>query len=445
MINVLERGVIPDGVTCNTIALQRVLDECQEKGGGTLYFPPGRYLTGGLTLCSHLTLQFEGGAVLLGSTDPDDYTLYDPPPVRFPEGYEGVRALLYAHGCRCLRLQGAGTIDGQGASFRALHGMRGGRPRNIWFADCEDIAVEGLFLRNSAFWMQHYLRCSRLRLQGLDVYNHGGSNSDGCDIDCCRDVVVSNCRIDSHDDALCLKSGNRWPTENVVITNCITRTHCNHFKTGTESNGGFRNITISNLQMVPSSVRESSAGTQGADWRGACGIALGCVDGGMLENISITNVQMDQVRVPFFIKLGDRGKPIPGSDASLPVRHAGNIRLAHLVARQAGPTGGYLMGLPDAPVRGVTIADCELEFEGGGSDADAEAPVPLRRDAYPSCDAFGRLPAFGLYLRDAEDVTLHNIQFRLLAADARPALHWQRVRRLSLHQVEQNHQEEAPC
>ena len=311
-------------------------------------------------------------------------------------------------------------------------------PRNIWFAECEDVTVEGLRLRHSGFWMQHYLKCARLRLRGLDVYNHGSCNNDGCDIDCCRDVTVSDCSIDSHDDALCLKSGNDRPTENVVITNCITRTHCNHFKTGTESNGGFRNITVSNLQMVPSTVLESDPNTGGADWRGACGIALGCVDGGMLENISISHVQMDQVRVPFFLKFGDRGRPIPGTNTHQPVQYARGIRLSHITARQAGPAGGYIMGLPEEPVLGVCIEHCDLEFEGGGDDALADAAVPLKRECYPSCDAFGRLPAYAIFMRDAADVQLTNLTLHTLTPDARPSLRWQRVRTLRLRDVNED-------
>jgi polygalacturonase len=435
MITVTEHGAVPDGRTLNTEAIQKLIDKCGEAGGGTLIFPPGRYLTGGLVLRSNITLHLENGATLLGSTNLADYTLYNPSPVRFAEDQEGLRALLFAHKASNIRICGKGTIDGQGPLIKRPPGVRASMPRNIWFAECEDVSVENLHLRHSGFWMQHYLKCMRLRLHGLDVYNHGSCNNDGCDIDCCRDVTVSDCNIDSHDDALCLKSGNDRPTENVVIINCITRTHCNHFKTGTDSNGGFRNITVSNLQMVPSTVLESDPNTGGADWRGACGIALGCVDGGMLENISISHVQMDQVRVPFFIKLGNRGTPIHGTDIRRPVQFARGIRLAHITARRASATGGYIMGLPEAPVLDVRVENCDLEFEGGGDDALAESTVPLKRDVYPSCDAFGSLPSYAIFMRDAEDVHLSGLTLRTMSPDARPALRWQRVKKLTLEHI----------
>jgi len=436
MNNVLEHGVLADGVTLNTQALQALIDRCAETGGGTLLFPAGRYLTGGLRLRDNIHLHLEAGATLLGSTTLTDYHHYNPSPVPFYEGIRGVRALLFAHGARHIRLSGAGTIDGQGPELhKNSPGVRTEMPRNILFMECEDITVEGLRLRCSGFWMQHYLKCTKVRIRGLDVYNHGSCNNDGSDFDCCHDVVMSDCTIDSHDDAICLKSGNDRATENVVITNCITRTHCNHFKTGTESNGGFRNITVSNIQMVPSSVIETEKGTEGGDWRGACGIAIGCVDGGMIENISVSHVQMDQVRVPFFIKLGDRGRGVNGGKENIPVQYARGIRIANITARGASSTGGYIMGLPEQPVRGVRIENCDLEFEGGGDDALAESVVPTKRDSYPSCDAFGALPSYGLFLRDAEEVRLTNLTFRTIKPDARPSLRWQTVKGLELRDV----------
>lgn len=437
MINVTEYNVKPDAITLNTESLQQLIDKCAEAGGGTLVFPPGKYLTGSLVLRSNIHIHIEAGAEILGSTSLADYKLYDIPPVRFSEDQEGLRALFFAHQVNNITLSGSGTINGQGSLLEQPKGMRASLPRNIWFAESEDVKVEGLTLRCSGFWMQHYLKCIRLRLQNLKVYNHGSSNNDGCDIDCCQDVFVSNCNIDSHDDALCLKSGNDRPTENVVISNCITRTHCNHFKTGTESNGGFRNITVNNWQMVPSTVRKSDPHTGGADWRGACGIALGCVDGGMLENISINNVQMDQVRVPFFIKLGDRGIPIHGSEIHQPVQYAKGIRLTNISSKNASSTGGYIMGLPEAPVCAIRIENCDFEFEGGGDDKLAESTIPLNHDCYPSCDAFGALPSYGIFMRDVEDIQLLNLSFQTLQPESRPALRWQRVNGLQIHNIKE--------
>ncbi|MCX6972618.1 MAG: glycosyl hydrolase family 28 protein [Verrucomicrobia bacterium] len=426
-IDVTRHGVVPDGVTPNTAMLQKLIEACRRAGGGTLAFPPGRYLTGGLVLCSHLRLEIGPGATLVGSPKLEDYHHYNPSPEPFPEGYEGVRALLSAVDCEDIHIGGCGTIDGQGGSFDRYRSVRGGRPRNLFFARCRGLQVEGLHLRNSGFWMQHYLRCSGVRLTDLDVWNHEGCNGDGIDIDGCRDVIVRDCRVDSSDDAICLKTGCGTLTENVLISNCFTRTHCNHFKTGTESYGDFRNIQVDGLVMTPSARRESHEGTEGADWRGACGIALGCVDGGSMENISIRNVTMDQTQVPIIIRLGDRKKPLPGLVIPEAVGTARGILISGIHASGAGMRGGHIIGLPDSPIRDVLVEDSSFEYVGGGDEAMAQREVASQRDAYPSCDAFGDLPAYGFYLRDAARIRFSNVEFRTGLPDVRPALRWQDV------------------
>ncbi len=437
MVNVIEHGVMPDGQTLNTAAIQNLIDQCREAGGGTLFFPPGRYLTGGLVLCSNLTLYLENGATLLGSGDLSHYRHWTPAPVPFHEGTEGVRAILFALDCENIRITGQGTIDGQGALFECNRAVRAGRPRNIWFARCRDIAVDGIRLRNSGFWMQHYMKCVKVRLTNLDVWNHGGVNSDGIDIDCCRDVIINNCRIDSADDAICLKSGNDTPTENVLVTACLTRSHCNHFKTGTESNGGFKNIMVDGLIMTPSEQTESHRGTEGADWRGACGIAITSVDGGFLENIVIRNIQMDQVRVPFFIRLGDRGRVFSPGGVRQPVSYGRDISICNIQARGASSSTCHISGLPGTQLCNIAIENCDLQFAGGGDSALISREIPLNRSGYPSMEMFGSLPAYGIFARDVEALTLRNLRFRLESPDPRPALQWRDCRRVEISGIQE--------
>lgn len=435
---VTEHGVVPDRQTINTKALQTLIDRCSATGGGKLRFPAGYYLTGGLVLRSHITLELENGATLLGSPRLVDYHHYHPSPEAFPEGYEGVRALISAVDCENIQIAGPGTIDGQGGAFAACGSVRGGRPRNLFFARCQGVHIEGLHLRNSGFWMQHYLRCSDVRLIGLEVWNHEGSNNDGIDIDGCRDVLIKDCRIDSSDDAICLKTGCGTSTENVLVTNCFTRSHCNHIKTGTESNGDFRNIMIDGVVMTPSARCESHPGTEGADWRGACGIALGAVDGGCLENITVQNVSMDQVRVPFFIRLGDRGRPLAGTNVHQPVTYARNITIRQVSARHASNRASYIVGLPDAPVCDVTIASCRLESAGGGAPELVFREVPENRAGYPSMESFGELPASGIYARNVSGLRLRDLEFNTESADSRPALTWSNCSGVSIDGIVSN-------
>lgn len=432
-INAKEIGLTKSDARRNAELLQGAIDRLANDGGGILRFPAGRYLIGGLELRSNITLQIDGGGHLLGSPRLDDYRYWKIPPVRFSEDDEGLRALLYAHGCKNVTIEGNGTIDGQGPKFQAYKKVRAGRPRVIWFAECQRVLVRDVTLKNSAFWMQHYLKCSDLRLHRLNVWNHGSTNNDGCDIDCCRDVIVSDCRIDSYDDAICLKSGNDAPTQNVLISNCITATHCNHLKTGTESNGGFKNIVAENLLMIPSRSRNRHNGTEGADYRGACGIALGCVDGGNLENVTISNVRMEETRVPFFIRLGHRGTPIHGSNHRQPPGRANGIRLSNIHGTELGRNGGYIMGIPGCPVEDVSLDTCTFLYEAAPAGmGDPETLVPLSINAYPSCDAFGCLPAYGLFIRHAHRVALSNLRFTLQGHESRPALTWRNVEDISL-------------
>jgi len=414
---------MPDGITSNTKVLQQLID-CMRLSGGGLFFPPGRYLTGGLSLCSNLHLDIGAGAVLLGSPDLTDYSHLAPSPAAFPEGYEGVRALISAVDSENITISGEGAIDGQGALFEKYPEVRGGRPRNLWFARCNRVRIQGLHLRNSGFWMQHYINCTDLKLVGLDVWNHAGPNNDGLDIDSCRDVLIENCRIDSSDDAICLKTGNEAPTENVIVSNCFTRTHCNHFKIGSETRGHFKNILVDGLIMTPSYHLESHPTTVGADWRGACGIALSAVDGGGLENITVQNISMDHVRVPFFVHLGDRGRNADFTFHDGGPGIANRICLKNINARQASGQASYICGLYDAPVCEVLIEDCTIEIEDAVSEGPTLFEIPEIRGARPSMETFGRLPAGCLFIRHVDGLSIRDLTIRQPKSDLRPHVLW---------------------
>lgn len=408
-----------------THALQSEIDDLHSKGGGRITIPAGNYVIGTVELKSHINLHLEPGARLSGSLDINDYPCIKSP-IAFHEDKEGLRSLIFAYNAENISITGQGCIDGRGPESMNNNnwdGIRAGRPRNIWFGKCHNVLVEGICLRNSGFWMQHYIACRGLKIHGLDVYNHGSCNNDGLDIDGCEDVLVSDCRIDAHDDAICLKSGNKYTCQNVVITNCITATHCNHIKTGTESNGGFRNIRISNIQMIPSSVTTSDKNTMGADWRGAGGIMLGCVDGGALENISISNIQMSETRVPLCIQHGDRGRPISGTDVRQPPQYMRSITISHLTATQAGSCGCHITGLDEIPIEHIALDNITMTFEGNPALKTPPTALPENRNDYPSSDAYGAyLPAYGLYCRNVERMQLSNICFKLNRHDPRPAL-----------------------
>ena len=415
VINVRDEGAAADGKTVCTSALQRAIDRCSAAGGGTVYFPPGTYLAGTLELKSHVTLQLDNGATLRGSPNPKDYPSRPSVLPSYSDRYVS-QALIAGENLEHVRLQGAGTIDGGGEAFHWKEYRD--RPYVIRLVKCRDVTVEGLALRASPMWMQHYLACDRVRIHGVRVFNHASYNNDGLDIDGCHDVAVSDCTIDSDDDAIVLKSTLDRACENVTITNCVLSSHANAFKLGTESNGGFRNIAFNNSVIVSPRFSESMYGLQ----RGLAGIALECVDGGKLENVVIANVTITGVNVALFLRLGDRGRHFLPDGPKVPVGTFRNVSINSIVATGTGRIGCSITGLPGSRVENVTLSNVSVECEGGGKREQVDKAVPERPEVYPESRMFGELPAYGLYCRHVRGLKLDNVRLSTVAPDARHAV-----------------------
>lgn len=419
------REFLPSGGAGGSVTkiFQSLIDRCAAENGGTIIVPPGIYPVGGLELCSDLRIILDSGAVLQGSCDLQDYPLHstveDYP---FDEGQDGVRAIFFARNCRNITIEGPGTVRGGGKGFENC-GTRRARPRNILFAGCENVFIRNLTLEESGFWNQHYLQCRCVRLDGVKVFSLHGTNNDGIDIDSCSDVIIRNCRIDSQDDAICLKSSTFAPCENILVADCITSTHASHFKLGTESHGGFRNIRAVNLVMRPSPL-EVSTHVGGGDRRGASGISLGAVDGAFIENLTVENVTMDGVRVPFFLRHGDNARAYPGMPSSGPEFVRG-VTLRRITAYGASGQGCYMVGLPEVPMQDVLIEDCRFEFEGGTPEEWVKIAVPDDRKIHCDMESFGTLSAYGVFARYIDGFTLRNVEFSTLAPEMRPAVRYE--------------------
>jgi polygalacturonase len=419
-LHVCEAGALPDGKTLCTEAIQKAIDQCAAAGGGTVYFGPGTYLSGTITLRSFVTLHLEANATLLGSPNLDAY----PPTkseVKSRSNEYNVRSLIKAEDLEHIAIVGRGTIDGNGgAFFNRSHD--GNRPLILRVINCRDVLVEGITMRNSGFWNQHYLACERVRFHGVRVFNHATYNADGIDIDGCRDFIVSDSVIDSDDDALCLKSTLDRACENVVVTNCVISSHCNAIKMGTDSTDGFRDITISNCSVVSPRYSKVLYGLQ----RGISGISLELVDGGVMDRIAISNVTIDGVEVPLFVRLGNRGVGVRLSQATPDeVRPAGvlrNVSLSNIIATRAGKTGCPIVGIPGHCIENLTLSNVSILSEGGGESSWSAAAIEERADAYPEATMFGKLPAHGLYCRHIRGLTLSNVRLATEAPDGRQAL-----------------------
>lgn len=426
MVDVRDFGAMPDGRTLCTHAIQAAVDACADAGGGRVVLAGGTYLSGTIRLRSHVILDIAHGATLLGSTNLADYPEIAGDIVWLRHGIV-TRSLIFAENIEGPGLTGGGVIDGQGSawffSLKEAEAMTPeqkdrDRPFLIRMIGCRDVRVEGLRLRNSAMWMQHYLGCERLTLRGLHVCNFCNHNNDSLDLDGCRQATVSDCLFESGDDGITLKSTFPRPSEQIAIANCVVRTYANGIKFGTESTGGFRDVTIANCVIDAPQGDPPYFGVQSTYG----GLALEIVDGGTLERVAISNLTMRNVNVPIFFRLGDRARR-HRPDAPRPAVGAfRDVTVDNVIATGAARLGCSITGLPDARVENVSLSNLQLEFAGGGERALSEEPVDEMRDAYPDGHMFGALPAYGFYCRHVAGLRLSGVRLRTRVPDLRSAV-----------------------
>jgi polygalacturonase len=411
--SVREFGAVGDGKQLDTKALQKAIDTCAAAGGGTVFFPAGRYLTGTLFLKSRVTLHLEAGAVLLGSPKLEDYPATVPSLRSYTDNYTE-RSLLYAENLENIAICGQGVIDGQGSAFKGRYKLR---PYLMRWVSCRDVSVRGITVKDSPMWVQHYLACEGVLIDGIRVTSTCNGNNDGIDIDGCERVRIANCDIRSGDDAIVLKSTLDRPCKNVVITNCALSSLCNAFKLGTESNGGFENIALSNCTIYDTRLS---------------GIALELVDGGTLERVTVSNVTLHNTRNAIFIRLGNRARPFKEGMAAPGVGRLRHVRISDVQAFGADVIGCSITGLPDSPVEDIALDNVSVSLSGGGTMADARREPPEQVAKYPEYAMFERLPAYGFFCRHARGLRLSRVQVDVVKPDARPSLVCDDVRDLEI-------------
>jgi len=207
---------------------------------------------------------------------------------------------------------------------------------------------------------------------------------------------------------------------NIVFSDCIARSHASAIKMGTESSGGFRNITIANCVVTspPADVKVFNGVS-----RGLSGIALEMVDGGVLENITVANVVIEGVTTPIFLRLGNRARPFRVDMPKPGVGTFRNVLLSNIVATRASKLACSITGIPGHPIENVQLSNIQIEFEGGGTKEEIAAKVPENEAGYPECKMFGQsLPAYGFYCRHVNGLKLRDIHLRTAQPDERPAI-----------------------
>jgi polygalacturonase len=411
------------GVTeLNTIPINKAIDACYRNGGGRVVVPAGIFRTGTIVLRDNVELYLESGSTLSASVNRNDFPLQPQPSYHSLKDPGGWRALIYAMEANHIAVTGLGTIDGNGAQQQpgpeAKTGDMDGRPRNILFISCKNIRVEGIHMRNSGIWNQHYLNCEDVVVDKINVYNHANRNNDGIDIDGCRRFILSNSVFDTDDDAVCLKSTGLAPCEDVVITNCVVSSFCNAIKTGTESTGGFKNISISNCVIKPSRAHNRLFG----DSIGIAGLSLEIVDGGTMDGVSISNITIYGTECPMFIRLGNRGRKHTKDAPEPPVGIMRNIVISNVVAYNTGNYSSSITGIPGHYVENLSLSNVQFYNKGGvknGGFIEDAGKVKEDIKGYPQPTTWKELPSSGLFIRHAKNIQIRGLMWNSEQTDTR--------------------------
>jgi len=443
LFDVRSYGATGDGKVKDTAKIQTAVDDCAKSGGGTVYLSPGIYLSGTVVLRDNVTFFLEAGATLLGSTDVADYSSQTGPPLK---GDANSKHLLFARDAANVTVCGTGRIDGQGRSFWVPSGRHSPAPDDAWrdvatydwkpierpspmleFFNCTNLRIEDVTLENAPGWTMRPIECDGVTIRGIKIRNPViGPNTDGIDPTCCRNVFIADCDIATGDDAICLKSespyGQLGVSKNITITNCVLTCCCNGLKFGTATMGGIENVTFTNSVIYNDDVPLNA--------RVISGIAIEMVDGGWVTGVVISNVRMQRVRTPIFIRLGNRGH---GQSNPTPGRIRG-VMIDNVHATGAIVTSS-ITGLAGHDVEDVSLTNIRIDTEEGGKQEWTSRTIPELPPQYPEARMFGRLPAYGFFCRHVSGLKLDDVQIVAAAPDMRPAVHCDDVKDLRVDRL----------
>ncbi len=424
--SVKDFGAKGDGLTLDTRSINDCIEAASGAGGGTVYFPAGNYLTGSIRLKSNINLHIDKGATLIAASR-EDSAEYDLPELPINDQFQDFghtrfhNSLIWGENLHNVSITGGGTIWGRG--------MLGGFDRvgfnyankSISLLLCTNVTIRDITIRHGGWFGILATGVDQLTIDNVTM----DTNRDGMDIDCCQFVHISNCTINSpSDDAICLKStftlGYLRPTKNVTVTNCIVSGYfegsvldgtykkdyrpapTGRIKLGTESNGGFQNITISNCVFDH-----------------CRGLALESVDGALLEDITVSNITMrDVTNSPFFIRLGARMRAPEG----LEIGKCRRIRISDVNVYNAtdSTSGSIISGIPGHSIEDLEMSNIHIYYKGSGTKEMAATEVPEFEKRYPDPNKFGVIPAYGFFIRHAKNVVMYDVSVSFLSDDVRP-------------------------
>jgi hypothetical protein len=434
--NVLDSGITPNTPDDSTSQIQATIDACAVAGGGTVIVPAGTYHVGTLWMRSHVTLHLEAGAVLRGIRDLSAFPLWK-------TRWEGASAspsyagIISGEGLENIAITGRGKIDGGGSFWWDLSirkELSHFPSRLVRLVDCRNVLIEGIEINNSGAWAIVPVACENVTISGVTIINPPDSpNTDGIDVDSCKNVRISNCHIDVGDDGIAIKSGKEddhradlRPCENITITNCTMLRGHSAVAFGSETSGSIRNVVISNCIFSG-----TDRGIRFKTRRGR---------GGVIEDVRASNIVMDGVHCPIVVNLfygcgaWDEPRvldrfPYPVDALTPQVRR---LYFSNISGRGAKSAAVFVLGLPEMPVTDLFFQDISIALDPLNDIAEPPVMAPnqeklcragiviqfashVRLRDVEICDQIG--PAF--CIADSQDVRISNVDD---FADAEPVL-----------------------
>lgn len=458
--DVRQFGAKGDGNTLDTPAINKAIDAAAEAGGGTVHFPAGTYLSYSIHLKSKVRLFLSSGSTILAADPPKEGQQgYDLAESNKPwEDYQDFghnhwhNSLMWGEGLDNIAICGPGLIWGKGLS-------RGGAPgpiaevpgvgnKAIALKNCRDVLLRDFSILHGGHFGILATGVDNLTIDNLKI----DTNRDGMDVDCCRNVRISNCSVNSPwDDGICLKSsyalGYARATEMVTISDCMVSgsfeegtlldgtfklfpadakvRRFGRIKFGTESNGGYKNITITNCVFD-------------ACW----GFAILSVDGALIEDVSISNITMrDTIGPPIFLRLGSRMRGPSG----VPVGSIRRVNISNIVSLNGSSNiCSMIAGIPQHLIEDVKISNVLIQHPGGGTKQDAAIHLEEKEKAYPEPTMFGTTPAHGLLIRHAKGIEVSDFKVVTQAPVARPCIMVDDAAQVDFFRIKTDHEADTP-
>src|SRR5262245_13914123 len=443
---VADYGAKGDGKTVDTPAINKAIQAAKAAGGGTVVFQAGTYIAGSIHLESHVALLIDQGATIEAGA-PDVAPCDAPEPNEWDKFQDfghshWHNSLIWGENLDDIAIYGTGTLYGRALSRSAnANSPAGTGNKAIAIKNSRNVTIRDITIRHGG-------HCAILAT-GVDNFTVDNvkmdTNRDGIDVDACRNVRLSNMTVNSpFDDGICLKSsyglGVARATENVTITNCQVsgydegtyldgtykrtvrpgaaggRGPTGRIKFGTESSGGFRNITITNSVF---------------DY--CRGLAIESVDGGPIEDVTIDNITMRDIsNAPIFVRRGNRART-PGGPPPGAIKR---VTISNVVASGVSGAHGILVsGIPGYPIEDLRLSNIRIHYAGGGTNEDAARAPEEKEKEYPEPDMFGRMPSYALFARHVVGLDVRDADFSFDAPEARPAIQLQDVVRVDMDHI----------